>query len=410
MNDSEKRGKVLFVDDERKILRALYRACYQAEFDVFTAQGGREALEIIEKENIDIIITDYKMPEMNGLQLLKTVNEKYPLVYRAMLSGFIEESEVYRSMTSGLTLTYFLKPWDDEKLKKRILHVLKVRNHLKNPELISKINSIKNLPVLPDIFINLINAIADDRPVKDIYKIVEKDISISTKVLQIANSAFYSTNRHISLERVVIYLGINTIKNIVFTLSLYSQMKWNDYQTKQLEQISTHSTLVNLYMLKLYEALLGKKMEEKYASIGLTHDIGKIILLQYFPERYDEIQKKKEEGPDYDFFQSECALGYVDNTHCEIGGYFLDSWNFAEPAVDTALYHHTPEKTTPDFSNILKILYLTDQLVNQISHGKTREALQLPQLDITGSVDLEPVITEIYDEIQRDSEVIKVTE
>jgi len=410
MNDTEKRGKVLFVDDERKILKALYRACFQAEFDVFTASGGQEALEILEKENIDIIITDYKMPEMNGLQLLRTVNERYPMVYRAILSGFIEESEVYRSMTSGLTLTYFLKPWDDEMLNKRIVHILKVRSHLKNPELISKINSIKNLPVLPDIFINLVNAIADDRPAKDLYKIVEKDISISTKVLQIANSAFYSTNRHISLERVVIYLGINTIKNIVFTLSLYSQMKWNDYQTKQLEQISAHSTLVNRYMLKFHEILLESKIDDRYACVGLTHDIGKIILLQYFPDRYDEIQKKKEEGPDYDFYQSECTLGYGDYTHCEIGGYFLDSWNFAEPAVDAALFHHIPEKTASYFSDILKILYLTDQLVNQISHGKTREALQLPQLDITGSVDLEPIITEMYGDMQRDSEVIKVTE
>jgi HD-like signal output (HDOD) protein len=404
MSENECLGKILFVDDDNKILKALYRAFFQADFEVFTALGGREGLKILEKEDIDIVITDYKMPEMNGLKFLEQVKQRFPSVYRAILSGFVEESEIYRSMTSGLTLTYFLKPWDDEALKKRIIHILQVRSHLKNQQLISKINAIRNLPVLPAIFSTLTDAIAQDRPMKDIFKIIEKDISISTKVLQIANSAFYTTHHYISLERVIIYLGINTIKDIVFTLSLHNQMKWDDSQIGHLQQISIHSILVNRYVARLYEVLFETGLSDRNATIGLTHDIGKIILLQYFPQRYAEITEQMKKEPHLDFYQCENSLGDNDNTHCEIGGYFLDSWNFAEPVVDSALFHHTPELTTVEYSDILKVMYLTDQLINHATQGKTRETFVLPEQGKDVTVRAETFITEVYDDIQRDLE------
>ena len=85
-----KLGKVLFVDDERNILKSLRRAFIHSDFDVFIACGGEEGLKILEQEKIDIVVSDYKMPGLNGLQFLAIVMERFPNVYRTILSGFVE--------------------------------------------------------------------------------------------------------------------------------------------------------------------------------------------------------------------------------------------------------------------------------------------------------------------------------
>ncbi|WP_196592644.1 response regulator [Pectinatus sottacetonis] len=103
--------KVLFVDDEASVLRAIKRAVMDEKFTPFFANSGEEALEIMEKNEISVIITDMRMPKMDGLALLKIVKEKYPRTVRVVLSGYTQLSQLLVTINQGEIFKFITKPW-----------------------------------------------------------------------------------------------------------------------------------------------------------------------------------------------------------------------------------------------------------------------------------------------------------
>lgn len=114
---------LLCVDDELQILNALKRCLRKEPYTLLTASSAKEGLELIEKNPVGVVITDYRMPEMNGLELATIIKEKYPDIVTMILSGYTDP-ETMASASSGATSSkgfrYLFKPWDDEKLKEEI--------------------------------------------------------------------------------------------------------------------------------------------------------------------------------------------------------------------------------------------------------------------------------------------------
>jgi HD-like signal output (HDOD) protein/CheY-like chemotaxis protein len=394
----EKSGKVLFVDDEVSILKSLQRRFMHEDFEVFTAQSGDEALKILDQENVDIVITDYRMPGMDGIQFLSIAKEKHPTVSRVILSGFVERTEVIRSLTKGLTTTYFAKPWNDTVLRERLKHILDVRKILRSKELLKIVNSVEKLPTLPSIYQEFIDAVERDESIKQIAQVIEKDTSVSTKVLQVANSAFYGLKGTPAIDHAMVYLGLNSVKDILLTITLVNKMAWDSDQRKYLEEIFRHSTLVNCYIPKVYQLCFKTKMDEQFRSVGLTHDIGKIIILQYYPERYKNTILNMKDHPGRSFYESELDLGYQDNSHAEIGAYFLDWWNLPEVLVEVALFHHNPQKCSEHYRNTIEISLYTDKLLNHLYYRNNFE-LSDKDFKILTESQMKTIAYEMKDEI-----------
>ena len=87
--------RILFVDDESQILRAITRLFMDTEYEVITAESGEEALNILENEKVDVIVSDMKMPKMTGYELLSQVKKRFPNIVRIILSGFSDERIVF---------------------------------------------------------------------------------------------------------------------------------------------------------------------------------------------------------------------------------------------------------------------------------------------------------------------------
>ncbi|WAM36840.1 response regulator [Caldicellulosiruptor acetigenus] len=105
---------VLFVDDEENILRSIKRALMDEEYRCLFANSGNEALQILEKEKVNVIVADMKMPEMDGLTLLKIVKQKYPKVVRVVLSGFTHLPQVLAAINQADIYRFITKPWSIE--------------------------------------------------------------------------------------------------------------------------------------------------------------------------------------------------------------------------------------------------------------------------------------------------------
>ncbi|MBP2629555.1 MAG: response regulator receiver protein [Firmicutes bacterium] len=107
-------NKVLFVDDESNVLSAIKRAVIEEDYITFFAGSGSEALAIMEKNEISVIVTDMRMPVMDGLTLLKIVKEKYPKTVRVVLSGFTQLSQLLATINQGEIFKFITKPWTSE--------------------------------------------------------------------------------------------------------------------------------------------------------------------------------------------------------------------------------------------------------------------------------------------------------
>ena len=107
--------KVLYVDDEENNLIS-FKANFRMDYKVFTAISGEEALQVLEKQKIDIIITDQRMPNLTGVEFLEMVIEKNPEPMRILLTGYADMSAVIDAVNRGKIYHYLAKPWDEEEM------------------------------------------------------------------------------------------------------------------------------------------------------------------------------------------------------------------------------------------------------------------------------------------------------
>jgi two-component system probable response regulator PhcQ len=116
--------KILIVDDEENILFALERLFRKEEYQILTAKSGEEGLELMDNQTVDLIISDLKMPSMNGVEFLAKAKERNPDALRIMLTGHADVKSVMDAIDQGEIYRFLLKPWNDDELKLTIKHAL----------------------------------------------------------------------------------------------------------------------------------------------------------------------------------------------------------------------------------------------------------------------------------------------
>ena len=125
------KGKnVLLVDDEESILKAIKRALRHEVYDVITANCPDDALKILEKGDIDVVLSDLKMPRMSGLSFLKKVKAMYPDIVRVILTGHAELKIAISAINEGEIFRFLTKPWEDDMLKLTIREAIAQRVRL----------------------------------------------------------------------------------------------------------------------------------------------------------------------------------------------------------------------------------------------------------------------------------------
>lgn len=330
---------ILFVDDEEHILKALRRLFAQTDYETFFASSGQEALEILAQEKINLIVSDMRMPEMNGYQLLKQVRVKHPSTMRVILSGYAEEKEIISALQDGSTRMYMMKPWDNENLLTMIEQLLALGEVFENKKVLEIMNSLDGLPTLPTIYNKVCTLIADNADIEAIAKVIEDDHVITAKVLQIANAVFYGKQTG-SVKQAIVFLGLANVKNIVLSISLFEKDRRQHNSFINNDILWRHASLTNKMVHLIYDQLLNKKLSSISATAGLLHDIGKVILLKHFPQQYQEITDMVRDDRNSTIYDAENNILQV--SHQEIGGFLLNWWGMPQAIIEAAVFHHTP--------------------------------------------------------------------
>lgn len=347
---------ILFVDDERQILKAINRLFMDSDYNIFLAENGEEALQILDREKVDMVISDMRMPNMDGYQLLNRVKEKHPLVLRLILSGYAEENVVFKALQNNLAKLYLLKPWDNQKFIETIKQVFEVENIIKNEAILKAINNLCQIPTIPVLYQKLCNLIEQDADMKVITGVIEEDPAIASKILHIANSAFYGAKTG-SVGQAILYLGLTNIKNIVLTTSVFNSLKINSLLFNK-DLLWKHSCICNKMVSLLYDKGLGKRLPDTYMSAGLLHDIGQIVLLNNFGDKYKNVFKLLNNHEGVSIIDAEQEIMSI--SHQEIGGYILNWWELPQPIVESTLFHHSPINDKIINRELVSIVHIAD--------------------------------------------------
>src|SRR5687768_12563183 len=216
--------RILFVDDDELILRSmervLRRPATESGWELCFATDGDAALDEMSRSPVEVILVDANMAKMSGAALLRRVQERDPSVVRILLSGHTG-LDVLRSALP-YAHQFLPKPCDGQLLRSTLESACGVRNLLARPEMRHLVGSSNELPSAPRIFIELSNALANPHAsTRIVSEIIERDIAISARVLELVSSAFYGLPRAVtSIGGAVAYLGVEVIKAIVLSVEV----------------------------------------------------------------------------------------------------------------------------------------------------------------------------------------------
>lgn len=330
---------VLFVDDERSILKSLERLFFYSDIDALFADSGAEGLKILGNQPIDIVVSDMKMPEMDGHQFLRQVKKSFPGTTRIILSGYASENELFESIIDGSNSLYLLKPWKGEELKTTIEHIFAARDLYRNLSIFEFANKLENLSMIPGIYNSVSNLIEQDADISAIANVIEGDPTVTASVLRVVNSAFYNI-KTASITQAITFLGLPVVKSIVLSCGLLQSVRIQ-VPPFNLQRLARHATRTNMLVSAIYAKVYGSAMPDSIATAGLLHNIGFVLFLHYFPEKYKLILQEylNLEGQELLPVLEKERIGV---THAELGGYLLDWWALPYSIVECALFHNTP--------------------------------------------------------------------
>ena len=240
----------------------------------------------------------------------------------------------------------------------------------KEKNIFQKLKRSKNLPSLPQVLVRLIEACNNDNTtLTELSQIIAKDTSLASKVMQLVNSAYMGMREPVThLEKAVLYLGADTIKNMAISASVLQVFsKTQSNEQFNLNEFWWHSLLCALISSRIAKHIDYKHPEEAFLS-GLLHDIAKLIFWTHFPEEYGRLLS--ESGTDSEqMIAGEIRLGA---SHAEVGAWLARKWNLDPLMADAVCYHHESVEEIVDAFPLVKIVFLA----NVLSQGTSEQSAQ----------------------------------
>ncbi len=334
--------RVLFVDDEPNVLDGLRRMLrpLRSEWDMAFAPDGPTALTMMAEQPFDVVVTDMRMPGMDGAEVLTQVMERWPSAVRIVLSGQSDTETILRSV--GPTHQFLAKPCDAETLRDTVQRACALRELLADQLLTEVAAEIDSLPSLPTLYLRIVEAVRHpDTSVAEVGRLIAGDLGMSAKVLQLVNSAFFGIRRHVaSPQQAVALLGLDTIRALVLHGQVFKQFPRSVLKRFSLQALEHHCITVGAYARRLAQLESApQRVVDNAFMAGLLHDVGKLLLAANLPDVYEEAMRLcDEEG----CTPLEAEREVFGASHAEVGAYLLGLWGLADPIVEAVAFHHQP--------------------------------------------------------------------
>ena len=373
--------KILFVDDEQKVLDGLRRTfrVMRHEWDMRFVENGQDALRALDTEKFDVVVSDMRMPGMDGAQLLGHIRERHPDVVRIILSGYSDQEMIMKSVK--VAHQYLSKPCDTDVLKATVSRAFALRDIMSNETLAGIISRIDKLPSAPTVYQEVVQAMeSPNTSISQIADIISRDIGMTAKILHLANSAFFGISHNVtSIERALSLLGLETLVSLVLTIQIFAQ-----HEHTAIEGFSIQSLMNHCMSTGALAKLVAREEQQERSVVddcfmgGLLHDVGKLVLATSLSESYEQIVQEARETQQPTVAVEQKILG---TTHAEVGAYLLGLWGLPDPIVEAVAFHHEPRRCPVRSFGPLAAVHVGNALAKQVRSNHPGHAPDIGYLD-----------------------------
>lgn len=374
--------RVLFVDDERKVLDGLRRMLHSMRHDMEMrfASGGEEALTFLAAEPYDVVVSDMRMPGMDGSILLREIMTRYPGTIRLVLSGQCDRGTVLKAVEA--THQFLTKPCDPESLRSTLKRVGELLGQLVGDhfrDIVTKVTCVRSHPTN---YAAMTQALASPgTTINQIGQIVAQDVGMSARVLQLTHSGFFGTpQRFTDPVRATGLFDIETIRALYTNSNVFAPLNTTEPLPGFITRLFDHSLGVARAAREIarVETSDAQLADDAYLA-GLLHDVGFLVMIEQAPAEAEEaLRVSCREG--LPLFESEHACFGV--SHAEVGAYLTALWGLPASVVQAIRLHHSPATSVGRGFEPLSAVHVANALHNRDIGG--------------GSVDARPLIDTEY--------------
>ena len=334
---------ILFVDDDVNLLRGLRRVLHKQrdDWEITFLDSPVAALQLLDQQEFDVVVSDMRMPELDGASLLSEVESRHPGTVRVVLSGYTEEKSVLR--TIGPTHQYLAKPCNTEDIIGLLDRTLALRGMLRSQPLRKLAAGLHNLPSPPGLYHRLTAEMRKEASsMRAISEIIGGDVAMTAEVLRITNSAYFSLGSRVhDVFQAVRLLGLETVRALVLTVGIFREFDKSPEHAAVLRDLSSYGLAVAALARRLArEEGLSEGLRDQAFCAGMLSCIGTLVFFDAFSARTRELLVRAEQGEDLASLERE-AFGA---SQAELGGYLLGLWGFNDAIVEAVLYQDAPSQ------------------------------------------------------------------
>jgi HD-like signal output (HDOD) protein/ActR/RegA family two-component response regulator len=351
---------LLFVDDDQHVLDGLRDALRprRREWRMTFVAGGEEALAVLDREPIDVVVSDLRMPGMDGATLLTKIAQLRPEVVRIVLSGQADPETIGR--VAAVAHRILVKPSPIEHVTRVLERSCVLLDVTGEVQLIRAAAGACALPSAPTTYLELSAVLGhSDASAADVAAVVARDLALSAKVLQLANSAYFGSRRPVSnVADAVALLGQETVRAIALSAEAFQRFDVPEsIPGFSLEDVQHRSLRVGRLARMLSED--HPESDDAFAA-GLLLDVGLLVLAAHEPGYLGELlQAAEREGRPL----HEIELDRNGITHAEIGAHLFALWGLPHTIVEAVAHHHRPLRSPSPAFDTVAVTHIANALV-----------------------------------------------
>ncbi|HLN23549.1 MAG TPA: response regulator [Patescibacteria group bacterium] len=346
---------ILFVDDDINILNGLQRML-RGQRDHWTLtfiDSGQKALDLIQTQDFDVVVSDMRMPDLDGAALLSEVERRSPSTVRVILSGYSEEKSIFR--TVGPAHQYLAKPCDPQAIIALMDRAQTMRALLAQPQLRALVAGMRSLPSPPELYLKLTEEIRrEETSLNTVVKLIESDVAMTASLLKLTNSAYFSLSVTIgSVSQAVRLLGLETVRTLVLSVGIFKQFGGNPDLAPLVQVLNDYSlTLAHLARQLAKEDGADEAMQSQTLCAGMLCCVGSLVLLDVDPIKY----RSSMETPGQAHLEA-AERKIFGATQAELGAYLLGLWGFNDAVIEAVLYQLRPSDCVNQHKSILTYVH-----------------------------------------------------
>lgn len=388
--------RVLFVDDEPLVLRALGRMTsgFKTECEASFCTSGEEALELMAKAPFDVLVSDMRMPGMDGAAVLAQAEKKFPSTARIILSGYSQYEAALRALP--VCHRFLSKPLRAEDLRMVLLRTIALHRLLQDSSMRELVGGAKDLPARPQVYFQLRSALADPASsMRQLARIVERDNGITGRLLRTVNNAFFAPAQRItSAEQAVMALGTEMLTGLVLSLECFG-----NFEDTLTECDLVPSSLERKAFLaaSITAELIHDRTQRQDAFLSaLLHDAGLLLAAARKPQMVAEaVQLASSES---------CSLASAERrlwgtSHAEIGAYLLGLWGLPYTIVEGVARCQSDDHLVGEEMDVASAVHIAVALAEAAMRGDLSDADLNP--DFITRKNLEGKLPELIQKVER---------